>query len=159
MSLSDSIARFMHRGMLADSPPDNMSQDDLKMYVKKMVACPNPQPTIDFNFSVSVGDVYQPISVSLMDLVSGPSVIRPSQRFVIYQLSYSSSQYDLTGDMEFDGDAASVSNLILVYNRIEDDADLDLHDIGSVVCGLHHLSLIEIVARCTKVGNLSHLLR
>ena len=157
MSIVDKVAQFIYEGhkQTAATMPGTTIQD-LYRYTKRTTDQPHPRKSLTLQYIIRVGDILQPVDVTMLPVMGDLLILAPSQRFVVFNISCATPQFDLSAKPTKAGSDSDVKCIILQYNHVKGEIDLD--DIGAVVCCSSHLTVVNLLDSCNLIGNISHLM-
>lgn len=159
MTLTDKIAKFIHESHkeLAQLTP-GLTLQQLYSQTKNGFVHEYPTGSITFNFTVSVGDMYRPNTICSVDFGRTTVLMSPFERYVVHSISSEKIAHNMVELMQPHKDQPDIKCIILKYDILNSDGDINIEDIKGVLCITHPSSIFAVLENCRFISNVKHLL-
>ncbi len=156
MSLTDTVARMIH-GSFKDvvSANPELTIKDVRRRTDSVITHKHPISSILVGYSLSVGDILQPINIKAVEVCGAMTIIHPADRFLVYKLSSESSVYN---PLDFNQNSDVTSRLkviILSYQGVGTDS-FDTNDVTSIIMSSVYHEMRTLIESCSITTNIAH---
>jgi hypothetical protein len=153
MKLIDMVAQMIYDGhKRAVENMEGTTIRELYQHTKQVTDCLHPKQSVTLQYIVRLGDVLQPRTVSLLSNMSELVLLKPTDRFVVYQLSCITPQYDLSIPLNENTLPDDIKVVMLKYEDVH-RKDFSLFDFTAVMCFASNKTLTPLLDECDVVDN------
>lgn len=160
MKLVDKVAQLVYDGYKKHTKdnPNELMTNELYDGIKEVIAHKHPIDTLTLGYTVSIGDVLEPIDSDVIVAFNESVPVLPSDRYIIYSMSCPSRFFDISQTEDETERKNLPKILVLIYHNTSTPIPYDIHKVDKVMCLGNPSILLGLLQACRKVTNVARLL-